>query len=185
MLQLGIIGHIDEIENEVVRFYSFIGYCVSTAAEIEHMLFNCYYAASDISKKESARQFYKSGKFLDKLAYANTAIQTLFSNAGAIKSWNEIFSEIDNLGGAKGARNVLGHNPLSWDIYVNDGDDNVPYLFELAVSRNSNEAAAKERPERKENLKSVREEACALNGANMRLWHFYDTHLKTRYRAEG
>jgi len=185
MLQLGIIGDIDKIEDEIVRFYSFIGYCVSTAAGIEHMLFNCYFSASDINREEAAKKFYGRPHYAEKrIKLANGAVEGLFSNSDSVGGWKEIISEIDNLSGAKGARNVLGHNPLSWDVYANDEDVDAPFLFELAVSRNSNEAAATNRLERKENLKSVREEACSIHGTYMRLFHFYDTYLKARYKAE-
>ena len=62
-MQLGIIGDIDQIQDETVRFYSFTGYCVSTAAGIEHLLFRCYYSASDLGEKDAAAKFYGSKRF--------------------------------------------------------------------------------------------------------------------------
>ncbi|NQV83701.1 MAG: hypothetical protein HQ494_07765 [Rhodospirillales bacterium] len=165
-MHLGIIGDIDEIKDEVVRFYSFTGYCVSTSAGIEHMLFQCYYAAGDIRKNDAVSKFYGSKNFTSyeaKRELADKAVRSSISNPGTIQSWNEIISEIDMVTGANGARNVLGHNPLSLSAYASEGDVDRPFSFELAVSRNSNEAVALNRSARTVNLKSVREEACALN----------------------
>ena len=184
MLQLGIIGEIDKVEDEIVRSYSFIGYCVSTSAEVEHMLFNCYYAAGDLSKKEAAEKFYKSDRFGDKYKLANTAVRTLFSGSAAKSTWDDIISKIDNLSGAKGSRNVFAHNPLMMNLYVNDKDTDAPYLMELAVSRNRNEAEVKNRALKTENLASIRSYSYDLCGANMQLSHFFDTYLKTRWKEE-
>lgn len=137
-----------------------------------------------MKRKDAVERFYKPPQFKNKRDLADTAVKTFFSNPHAIEIWNEIISEIDMVSDVKGARNILSHNPLSWDIYKNNGDVGAPFLFELAVSRNSNEAAAHKRPERKENNNSVRQEACALHKAYMRLFHFYDTYLKTRYKKE-
>lgn len=110
-------------------------------------------------------------------------MRRIFSNPGALKTWDKLISEIKAVTGDDGARNVLDHNPLSLSSYANEGDPRKPFLFELAVSRNFNEAVALGRLPRTLNLRSMREEACALNSAYSSLFHFYDTNLKHRYKA--
>lgn len=184
-MQLGIIGDIDQVEDEIVRFYAFKGYCVSTAAGIEHLLFSCFYSANDLSEEDAAAKFYGSKRFTtfsQKRDLADEAVKDVYRNPGVLETWDKLISEISAVTGVDGARNVLAHNILSIHAYENEGDPSKPYLFELAVSRNRNEAAAFGRDPRVVNLKSVREEACALNSAYMRLFHFYDRHLKHLYK---
>ena len=179
MTQIGIVGDIDKIEDEAAKFYAFIGYVVSTSAGIEHLLFDCYYAASEQSKEEAAKEYYNTKPSEEQRQLANKAVQSLYADASY---WDKTFIEIDNLSGANGLRNVVSHSILSYQ-FLDQGDD---FYIELAIGQNFNAANAmrKKRSTKRESLDSLRIYACDLHKAYLCLYDFYNRQLKTRYKEE-
>ncbi len=153
-----------------------------TSAAIEQKFFDCFYAASDKNKNDASEEFYKDMYSKRKHELANSAVRSLFSNPTDIENWEEIYPKIDSLSGKSGSRNLISHNPLAVDIYENYGDDTTPYIIELAINQNYNEAKTKGRPLKKENLKSLRKYSCELEVAYLQLSSFYDTYLKILHK---
>ncbi len=54
MLEIGILGKVDEIPDEGMRFYALIGLCVSTCAAIEQLLFQSYFKTCGLSAKDAS-----------------------------------------------------------------------------------------------------------------------------------
>jgi hypothetical protein len=181
MLELGILGKVDEVADPAMRFYTLIGLCISTSAEIEHRLFDCYRTTvSDLDHKAAAEVFYKYVKFSHRRDLADEAVRSAFTNSATLGVWDKVISEIQSVCGPDGARNLVGHNPLSYNIYKDKDDEGGDLVVELAVNQNFNAVIAGKRRPAKHTFKTLRAYAYALLGAEMRLLGFFQSYLSMR-----
>lgn len=181
MLELGILGKVDEVEDPTMRFYALIGLCISTSAEIEHRLFDCYWATvADLDHKSAVKLFHKQIKFSYRRDLTDQSVKDALSAPATLETWNKIIRELQSVCGPEGARNLVGHNPLSFNIYEDANDEAAPYFIELAVNQNFNAVLAGKRRPETQTFKTLRAYAYALLGAEMRLLDFFRRYLSVR-----
>jgi len=186
MWELGIIGKVDKIVDDKMRFYAFIGLAISTAAAIEHGLFDCFDSATGGDKKANAQEFYKSTDFKHKRDLADKAVRARLTDRKTLETWNDIICELDSVCGRNSARNLVGHNPLITSFLVRRNDDGTPDLIggsavysEDSVRQNWNVVLAEKRKNAKHTLKTFRQYAYDICGAHMRLYEFHQRYLAT------
>lgn len=184
MLELGILGKIKDIPDDNMRFYALIGISVSTAAEIEHNLFDCYYSTSGHTKKKAALNFYKKVNFSYKRDLADVAVRARLANLPILRVWDEIIGDIQTACGPDGARNLVSHNPLAAHVYVRRQEDGTPDLIdgsalivEMGVLQNHNLVMAGKRQPAKQTLESIYAYAYEILGVQLRLFEFCRNHL--------
>jgi hypothetical protein len=181
MIELGVLGNVDDIDDPTMRFYALIGLCISTSAEIEHRLFDCYWAAvAGLDHKSAVEMFNKQLKFSYRRALAEQAVRAALTNPTALGIWDEIISEVQSVCGPDGARNLVGHNPLRYNVYEDRSGESAPFVIELAVNQNFNAVLAGKRRPEKHTFKTLRGYAYALLGAETRLLDFFQRYLSMR-----
>ncbi|MBC7101673.1 MAG: hypothetical protein H5U13_00380 [Parvibaculum sp.] len=179
MWTFGILGKLDEIENETSRFYAYIGLCVSTSAGIEYYLFHCFRSASPLDENAAIKEFYKNVKFQRKRELADAAVRRIVSGTTK-KMWDEIIEEVQRLCGPDGARNLVSHNDVGVDLFLpKQGVEKPPHL-EMSVQQNKYMVAAGLRDPKRTTLESLRLYAGGLSSVHLRLIDFYQTHLANR-----
>jgi hypothetical protein len=184
MLEFGILGKIGEIQDDSMKFYALIGLCVSTSAEIEHRLFDSFYATCGKKRKQAADEFYKGLNFEPKLKMADASVQAILADGETLKFWKEIISEVRDHCTGDTVRNLVSHNALALNLYIKTGADGVPDIekgsavrMELAVHRNSNVVLAGKRPPAKQTLEGLFKFVYAILDAELRLMDFYQRYL--------
>ena len=188
MLEFGVLGKVDAISDDGMRFYALVGLCVSTAAAIEHHLFDCFRSTSGKSQKRAAEEFYKNVFFDRKRKLANASVRAALINSSAsLRIWDEIISEVQQVCGPDGARNLVSHNPLTKYIMIRRKRDGSPDMIdgsalyaELAVRQNLNVVLTGKRRPAKQTFSALKNYAYALCGGRARLAHFYQTYLAMR-----
>ena len=184
MLQLGILGKIREIEDDSMKFYALIGLCVSTAAAIEHHLFDCFFATSGKHRTLAASEFYKGVQFKPKLDMADASVRAVLASPSVLKYWDEIVSEIRAHCGGEAARNLVSHNALAANVYIRKNSDGTPDLdggsalyMELAVNQNFNQVLAGRRAPAKQTFDSLNKDVYGMLGAEHRVMEFHRANL--------
>jgi hypothetical protein len=177
---LGVIGKLDEVEGEEARFYAYIGLCVSSAAGIEHTLFQCFNSAAKLTEPDAVKKFYKDVRFQRKRELTDIAVRSIFTNPPITKIWNGIIEEIKDVCGPDGARNLVSHNPLSLDFFINKSDEDFAPIMELSVSQNQKLVTAGIRKPERHTLASLRTYSANLTGAYLRLIDFHHRYLANR-----
>lgn len=184
MLEIGVLGKVDQISDEGMRFYALIGLCVSTGAAIEHLLFHCYRVTCGLDRKSAAENFYKYVQFKPRRDLADGAVQAALKDGPLLETWKDLLSEIQEVCGGDKARNLISHNPLELDVFVRlkpdgtpDFEDNSSLYTELAVNQSHGAVLGRGRRPDRHTAKSLREYAYAILGAELRLSEFYRSRL--------
>lgn len=180
MWTFGILGKLDEIENETSRFYAYIGLCVSTSAGIEHYLFHCFRCASPLDYEAATKEFYKDVKFQRKRRLADAAVKNFVAGDSTRKMWDAIIGDVQRLCGPDGSRNLVSHNALGVDLFLSKSGDEAPAYLEMSVQQNKHMVAAGLRDPKRTTIESLRLYAGDLTSVHLRLIDFYQTYLANR-----
>jgi hypothetical protein len=168
---LAAIKGVDDLE---VRFYAMIGACISLVAAVEHDLFDLYVDASGFSALEAAPVFYRYVKFSHKRDTADGAITAALAGHSLLKKWESLLEDVQALVGDGAPRNLLGHNGVSTDLFVQAAPDGESAdVFErFTVNQNANIVLAGMRPARTETISTLEIYAQRLITLRLRLTRF-------------
>lgn len=187
MLEFGILGKVDEIPDESMRFYALIGLCVSTAAAIEHHMYDCYLSTCGKSERDATKLFYKDVRFAHRRDLTNENVRATLANSTLLPVWDEIICQIQAVCGPDGARNLVSHNPLTRFHFIRKNEDGSPRLqqgsalySDLAVNQNHNITAAGLRPPSNQTFQTLKSYAYDLCSAELRIADFHTRHLAIR-----
>jgi hypothetical protein len=148
---------IDDVADPSVRFYAIIGACITSVSCVEHALFRCYVAASGLSEKDAAEVYYRRTQFTYKRDIVDGAVREALVNHSALPRWQEMVRRAEELLGPQGTRNLLGHNVVGTEYFVEDHDpsEEIKILVDHHVSQNPAVVSAGIRPERREEYDSL------------------------------
>lgn len=181
MLELGILGKIDDIADEAMRFYALIGLCVSTTGEIDRHMYRCYVNAGALPEKDAAEKYYRYVKFSYRRDLTDKAVRAFLKSPATRSRWDERISEVQSVCGPNGARNLIGHNPLVRQMrFRATTEQNLDVRFEFLVSQSSGAVLSGMRRPETHTLRSLKNYAYDLLGAETRLADFQQRHLPAR-----
>lgn len=170
---------INTIRNPAIKLYALIGYCVSTAAEIEHELFECFRIAKGISVAEASAIFFKAPSHEYRLRVSDDALQQ-FASAAQLVEWTRLHGHLGEQLGPAGARNLVAHNPARGGVYVSHPETTLDRLGEnepvvmvmMEVSQHYGLVELGRRKENTETIESLSSYANLLTHLNAQLSDF-------------
>ena len=162
------------LTDQEIQFYAILGACVSLVSAVEHGLFECYISASGLLRSDAAAIFYKHVNYTHKRDTVDEAVRTaISSDARLLARWNELLSRAQGLLGPNGARNLLGHNYVQYNIelFIDDASMFSGFNAPIKVSQNTAIVDANIRPKRDETFESLYNYAQTLERAPIKVAH--------------